>query len=53
MGRHAFKNLVDVIGLEPTTPSMSRRYSNQLSYTSVCANYNKEKSDCNIKYLPV
>lgn len=30
---------MDVIGLEPTTPSMSRRYSNQLSYTSVFAYY--------------
>ena len=29
-----FAFVVDVIGLEPTTPSMSRRYSNHLSYTS-------------------
>ena len=33
-----FMIVVDVIGLEPTTPSMSRRYSNHLSYTSVKAN---------------
>jgi hypothetical protein len=34
-------NLVETIGFEPTTPTMSRWCSNQLSYVSVASNYSQ------------
>ncbi len=34
--------MVGVTGLEPVTPSMSRKYSNQLSYTPIHPEIRKE-----------
>ena len=33
------KKVVKMSGLEPPTPCMSSRYSNQLSYTFICGHF--------------
>ena len=41
-----FFYLVETSGLEPLTPCMSSKYSNQLSYASVLIYYTRKEKAC-------